>query len=100
MAQRGSTARKRERERMKIEKAAMKRERRDQRKSERLAADTERAVEDQAEGAACAHQEEQAVVEAIGAEPPRVDSARPSCNLTSGADSPKGVGRNGDDAVQ
>jgi hypothetical protein len=39
------TARKRERERMKVERVAMKRERRDQRKSERLKADTEHDAE-------------------------------------------------------
>ncbi len=48
MAKRGSTARKRERERMKVERAALKRERRDQRKSEKLEADTDQGVEGEA----------------------------------------------------
>lgn len=45
MSKHTSTVRKRERERMKVEKAAMKRERRDQRKSERLKAYAEHGVE-------------------------------------------------------
>ena len=100
MAKSSSTARKRERERMKVEKATMKRERRDQRKSERLKADTERGVDDKAEGSEGTQQEEHAVIERMGAGASRADPAGPSSNPTSGTDSQNGVGRNEGGAVQ
>lgn len=79
MSKSSSTASKRERERMKADKAAMKRERRDQRKNERLTSGTPPDVEGRAEALAGADRKEQAVLDVIGAGPPeRIPTGPPA----------------------